>query len=154
MDNIKIVRLQSGEDIIAHYKEDEPSGIVLLTHPMILMFKRLPTGKAVMLMSPWLPIELVESDSAHLYAQDILSVFQPKASLIDYYHNTVKEVEEEIIMSSNDVETSLKSNESSISNIIEYLGESEEEDEEMMDEEEARIEMEELRKDIKKRLLH
>jgi len=152
MDNIKIVRLQSGEDIIAHYKEDEPSGIVLLTHPMSLMFKRLPTGKAVMLMSPWLPLELIESDSAHLYAQDILSVFQPKASLIDYYYNTVKEVEEEIIMSSSDVEESLKSNESTISNIIEYLGE--EEDEVMIDEEEARKELEELRKDVKKKLLH
>jgi len=151
MDNIKIVRLQSGEDIIAHYKEDEPNGIVLLTHPMSLMFKRLPTGKAIMLMSPWLPLELIESDSAHLYAQDILSVFQPKSSLIDYYYNTVKEVEEEIIMSSNDVEESLKSNESTISNIIEYLGE---EDEEMIDEEEAKKELEELRKDVKKKLLH
>lgn len=152
MGDIRIVRLQSGEDIIADYTEGDGDGLVLLTHPMTLMFKRLPTGKAVMLMSPWLPLELIESHSAHLYAQDILTVFQPKPSLIDYYYNTVKEMEEEMIMSSNDVEESLKSNESSISNIIEYLGE--EEPEEDVDEEEIRREMEELRKDVKKRLLH
>jgi hypothetical protein len=152
MDNIKIVRLQSGEDIIANYLEKEEEGTVLLSKPMTLLFKRLPTGKAVMLMSPWLPLELVESDSAWLYSQDILSVFQPKESLIDYYNNTVKEVEEEMIMSESDIEDSLREN-SSIENIEEMFGPSDEiEDEE--GEEELRQEMEALRKDVKKRLLH
>ena len=57
MDNVKIIRLQSGEDIIANYKEDDESGIVLVNRPMILFFKRLPTGKSVMMMGPWLPAE-------------------------------------------------------------------------------------------------
>jgi hypothetical protein len=149
MDNIKIVRLQSGEDIIANYLEKEEEGTVLLSKPMTLLFKRLPTGKAVMLMSPWLPLELVESDSAWLYSQDILSVFQPKESLIDYYNNTVKEVEEEMIMSESDIEDSLREN-SSIENIEEMFGPSDE----IEDEEELRQEMEALRKDVKKRLLH
>jgi hypothetical protein len=151
MDNIKIVRLQSGEDIIANYLEKEEEGTVLLTHPMTLIFKRMPTGKAMMLMAPWLPLELVESDSAWLYAQDILSVFQPKAALVDYYQNTVKEVEEEMIMSESDVDSSLR-DENSIQNIVEMLGNSEEQEED--DEEELRQEMEQLRNDVKKRLLH
>ena len=71
MDNIKIIRLQTGEDIIAAYKEEDGEGIVLIGNPMSLMFKRLPTGKAIMLMSPWLPTELIESNSTWLYTNDI-----------------------------------------------------------------------------------
>jgi len=66
-----------------------------LVNPMSLMFKRMPTGRAVMMMSPWLPLELVEDNVACIYAQDILSVFQPKQSIIDYYNTTVMEVEED-----------------------------------------------------------
>ena len=96
MDNIKIVRLQSGEDIIADYMEDVEGSTILLTNPMTLMFKRLPTGKAVMMMSPWLPLELVENTTARLFSQDVLTVFEPKAQLIEYYNSTVIEVEQDL----------------------------------------------------------
>jgi hypothetical protein len=96
MDNIKIVRLQSGEDIIADYRENEGDGTVLLTNPMYLLFKRLPTGKAVMLITPWLPMELVENVSAKLYAQDILSVFQPKEKIIGHYNNTLIDIQNDM----------------------------------------------------------
>ena len=99
MDNIKIIRLQSGEDVIADYTQMEGDSSVLLTNPMTLMFKRMPTGRAVMLMSPWLPLELVEKNEAWLFEADILSIFQPKSQIIDYYTNTVKEVEEDMIAS-------------------------------------------------------
>jgi len=138
MDNIKIVRLQSGEDVIANYKDDE-EGSITLTNPMSLMFKRMPTGRAVMMMSPWLPLELVEDNVACIYAQDILSVFQPKQHIIDYYNTTVTEVEED-----------RKNDE------MDELHDMEEDDMDMSSEEEQEA-MEELnliRQDIKKKLLH
>jgi hypothetical protein len=97
MDNIKIVRLQSGEDVIADYTQVEGDSSVLLTNPMCLIFKRMPTGRAVMLMSPWLPLELVEKNEAWLFEADILTIIQPKSQIIDYYTNTVKEVEEDML---------------------------------------------------------
>ena len=138
MDNIKIVRLQSGEDVIANYTDDE-EGSVTLTNPMTLMFKRMPTGRAVMMMSPWLPLELVEDNVACIYAQDILSVFQPKQSIIDYYNTTVTEVEED------------RKNEE-----MNELHDLEEDDLEMSveEEQEAMEELKLLRQDIKKKLLH
>ena len=138
MDNIKIVRLQSGEDVIANYKDDEEGSITLI-NPMSLMFKRMPTGRAVMMMSPWLPLELVEDNVACIYAQDILSVFQPKQSIIDYYNTTVIEVEED------------RQNEE-----MNELHDLEEDDLEMSVEEEheAMEELKLLRQDIKKKLLH
>ena len=138
MDNIKIVRLQSGEDVIANYTDDE-EGSITLVNPMSLMFKRMPTGRAVMMMSPWLPLELVEDNVACIYAQDILSVFQPKQSIIDYYNTTVMEVEED------------RKNEE-----MNELHDLEEDDLEMSveEEQEAIEELKLLRQDIKKKLLH
>jgi hypothetical protein len=135
MDNIKIVRLQSGEDIIADYLEDTEGSTILLTNPMSLMFKRLPTGKAVMLMSPWLPLELVENTSARLFSQDVLTVFEPKAQLIEYYNTTVIEVEQD--MYNDDI-----------------LDEVDDDDITEEDEEAAMLELEEYQQDTKKRTLH
>ena len=142
MDNIKIVRLQSGEDVIADYTQVDGDSSVLLTNPMTLMFKRMPTGRAVMLMSPWLPLELVEKNEAWLFEADILSIFQPKSQIIDYYTSTVKEVEEDMLQE--------EMHGQSLTDITnEY-------DDEMSEEEEfqAMEELEELRKDVKKKLLH
>ena len=142
MDNVKIIRLQSGEDVIADYQQIEGDESVLLSNPMSLMFKRMPTGRAVMLMSPWLPLELVEKNEAWLYESDILTVVQPKQQIIDYYSNSIKEVEEDMIAASMEDD---------------YLTDvTDEMDDEMSIEEEqqAMEELEELRKDVKKRLLH
>ena len=94
MDNIKIVRLQSGDDIIANYTEDEESGLVRLERPMALFFKRLTSGKSMMMMSPWLPLELIKENSADLYSQDILTVIEPRQSLIEYYTTAMDEAQQ------------------------------------------------------------
>ena len=86
---IKIVRLQSGEDIIADCTAIEDSDTVLLNRPMHIVFKRVSTGKSVMMMMPWLPIELIKENSAIIYEADILTVIDPKDDLIEYYSNAV-----------------------------------------------------------------
>jgi len=142
MDNIKIIRLQSGEDVIADYSQMEGDSSVLLTNPMTLMFKRMPTGRAVMLMSPWLPLELVEKNEAWLYESNILTIIQPKLQIIDYYCNTVKEVQDDMLQE--------EMHGQSLTDITDEY------DDEMSEEEElqAMEELEELRKDVKKKLLH
>lgn len=146
MRNVKIVRLQSGEDIIAYYKDDDKEeGMVLLDNPMVLIFKRMPTGKAIMMMAPWLPIELVEENQAWLYTSDILTVIQPKESLIDYYHNAITEASEDMEEQNDSIESALQS----MQNDIDDYDDMSDEEEEL-----AMQELEELRKDVKKRLLH
>jgi len=92
--NIKIVRLQSGEDIIANYLEDEENDTVLLDKPMHIILKRLPNNKTVMLMMPWLPVELIKENEAILYASDILSVFEPREDLVEHYDSVLTQFEE------------------------------------------------------------
>lgn len=142
MDNIKIIRLQSGEDVIADYQQIEGDESVLLSNPMSLMFKRMPTGRAVMLMSPWLPLELVEKNEAWLYESDILTVVQPKQQIMDYYTNSVKEVQEDMIAA--------ESGDDFLTDISEQFEDEMSEEEELQ----AMEELNELRQDVKKRLLH
>ena len=91
--NIKIIRLQSGEDIIANYLTDEESDIVMLDKPMHVMFKRLPTGKSVMLMMPWLPLEIIKENTALINECDILTIIEPREELITYYSELSKQSE-------------------------------------------------------------
>jgi hypothetical protein len=96
MDNVKILRLQSGEDIITQYTENEKESTLLLSYPMIVIFKRLSEGRCVMFMSPWLPVELVEHNFTSIYMQDVLTVFEPKQSLLKYYEKAVSKLAERI----------------------------------------------------------
>ena len=92
--NIKIVRLQSGEDIMAHIIEDEENDTIFLDNPMHIIFKRIPTGQTVMMMMPWLPIEVIKENSAILYSSDILTIIEPKEDLVDYYGTVVIEAQQ------------------------------------------------------------
>lgn len=89
--NIRIVRLQSGEDIIADCIENLDDDIVELKRPMHLIFKRIRTGKSLMLMMPWLPVELIKENTAHIYAADILTYIEPKDEMVEYYNNVVND---------------------------------------------------------------
>jgi hypothetical protein len=85
---VKIVRLQSGEDIIASIIEDDESEMVMLNNPMHLIFKRTSQG-TMMVMLPWLPIELIKDNIATIYSSDILTMIDPKDALIEYYGNMI-----------------------------------------------------------------
>ena len=86
--NIKIVRLQSGEDIIADCITGE-NDTVNLNNPMHIIFKRMPTGRTIMMMMPWLPIELIKENVATIYTADILTLVEPKDDLVDYYNDVI-----------------------------------------------------------------
>lgn len=104
--NIKIVRLQSGEDIIAAYYNDMENDMVILDKPMHVIFKRIPTGKTVMMMLPWLPIELIKENSAIIDASDILTVVEPRDELVDYYINAAVQSDE--LLGDTEIGNSLK----------------------------------------------
>ena len=85
---VKIVRLQSGEDIIAGLIQDDESEMMMLDNPMHLIFKRTSQG-TVMMMLPWLPIELIKDNIATIYSSDVLTIVDPKDALVEYYGNMI-----------------------------------------------------------------
>jgi hypothetical protein len=38
---------------------------------------------------PWLPVELIKDNSALVYNSDIITIVDPKESMIEYYENLV-----------------------------------------------------------------
>jgi len=90
MHNVKLIRMQSGEDIMASMFEQEDSEQIQLNDPMRLVFRRMPTGQTVMMMMPWLPVELIKENSALVYTSDIVTVIEPKEAMIRYYDRLVE----------------------------------------------------------------
>ena len=85
---VKIVRLQSVEDIIASLTHDDESEMIMLDNPMHLVFKRTSQG-TIMMMLPWLPIELIKDNIATIYSSDVLTIVDPKDALVEYYGNMI-----------------------------------------------------------------
>jgi hypothetical protein len=96
--NVKIVRLVTGEDVLADFIEDSSDGTALLSNPMRLVFKRMSTGQNAMHMSPWLPIELIEENIAQIHCADILTIVNPKEELIDHYNTVVDSEQNRLIL--------------------------------------------------------
>jgi hypothetical protein len=96
--NVKIIRLVTGEDVLADFIEDSSDGTSLLSNPMRLVFKRLPTGQNAMHMSPWLPIELIQENIAQIHCADILTVVNPKDELVDHYNTVVDSEQNRLIL--------------------------------------------------------
>ena len=96
--NVKIVRLVTGEDVLADFIQDSSDGTALLSNPMRLVFKRMPTGQNAMHMSPWLPIELIQENIAQIHCADILTIVNPKEELIDHYNTVVDSEQNRLIL--------------------------------------------------------
>ncbi len=96
MHNVKLIRMQSGEDIMASMFEEDNSDQIQLNDPMRIVFRRMPTGQTVMMMMPWLPVELIKENSAVIYYSDIVTVVEPKESMIRYYDKLVERTIEEM----------------------------------------------------------
>ena len=67
MHNVKLIRMQTGEDIMASMLEQENSDQIQINDPMRIVFRRMPTGQTVMMMMPWLPVELIKEKIAMIY---------------------------------------------------------------------------------------
>lgn len=92
MPEIKLIRLQSGEDIICTCYEDIETKMVMLKDPMTVIYKRIKNG-SILLISPWLPAELIEDNTAIIYTSDILTTVEPKLMVKNYYSKLVDSLE-------------------------------------------------------------
>ena len=91
--DVKIVRLTSGEDLIAGLIEAD--GTYYLKSPMIFILK--DTGRTFALMlQNWLPVQIMKMNESVLKSKDVLFVAEPEESFAEYYLDQVQEMEEEI----------------------------------------------------------
>jgi hypothetical protein len=143
---IKMIRLQSGEDIISQYQYDTKSALVILNNPMNVIFKRTSEG-TVMIMMPWLPIEIIKENEATIYSSNILTVYDPNDDLVEYYTNIVIEAEKSLIQ-----------NDTTFKNITNSFGDYDDEEddieEEVLDDDIDKLTKEEVLEIVNKKKLN
>jgi hypothetical protein len=91
---VKFIRLNTGEDIVGNCIFDEEHSILIVDRPLKVVLQRnVEYGEAVLLMMPWLPLEIVEENIATLNYEDILTTTKPKDSFIEFYYDTLTKYE-------------------------------------------------------------
>jgi hypothetical protein len=86
----KFIRLVTGEDIVANCLIDNETQYVDVESPMKVIISRFNNSKkSILIMMPWLPLEVIDDEYATLKFEDILTIVDPKEAFIEYYNNTV-----------------------------------------------------------------
>ena len=132
--------MQTGEDIMASMLEQENSDQIQINDPMRIVFRRMPTGQTVMMMMPWLPVELIKENIAMIYSTDIITVVEPKESMIRYYDKLVERTITDMLESDGMIER--------------LLEEQDQEDEEEITQEEMMEELVNTIQEVRNKKLH
>jgi MinD-like ATPase involved in chromosome partitioning or flagellar assembly len=91
MNTIKIVRLKNGEDIIGVL--NDINGEYEITEPMsVSLVQR--GQQSGLVMSHWLPVQLIKKNEIKINSRDVLTVFEPNDEFAEYYTNTVEKINE------------------------------------------------------------
>lgn len=109
---VKIIRLNTGEDIIANCVLDDETNCVIVGNAMKVVITRVSTfGKTMLVMMPWLPLELIDEDLASINYDDIITIINPKQSFVEYYNNTVEQFQAALELKKEDSENEFDSDE-------------------------------------------
>jgi hypothetical protein len=89
---VKIIRLNTGEDIMGSVLMDDKHRYVSIEDPMRVILKRMTDkNQTMLLMAPWLPVELLIDNFATIDYCNIVTIVDPKPSFSEYYINTVEQ---------------------------------------------------------------
>jgi hypothetical protein len=91
---VKLIRLNTGEDIIGNCLFDDNNNNFLIDGPMkVYVSRATELGKTMLIMMPWLPLEIVEENMACISYDDVITMVNPKSHFVEYYFETVNHYE-------------------------------------------------------------
>ena len=94
MNNIKVVRLLDGTDIVSVIDELR-AGEFLLINPM--EFQVQVRGQASHItLAPYLPFQFVEKNEVVIYSKDVVFMTTPKEEFAEYYETSVEQLLENV----------------------------------------------------------
>lgn len=90
---IKIIRLKSGEDIIAFIQKTEKDTV--LVYDPLLVYIEYNTKKLSqnLVLGHWLPKSLVKENVAEIKISEVLLFLEPKEEIKEYYENFLEQIE-------------------------------------------------------------
>jgi len=100
MDEIKLIRLQCGTDIICEYLNIGNS--CFIKNPMTA-FMDYTEDDSTLILKHWSPVELIEMDDTIMDIKDVLCVFTPTEQLIEFYTRIVSEEDDDVMDSVDDI---------------------------------------------------
>ena len=115
---IKIVRLQTGEDIIGNMTDLYDTGSYIIEEPMSVDIEY-RNKEAGLMMHHWLPVQLISKNEITLKEKDVLCILEPNDEFCEYYLNTVEKIKD--LLEAKNLVDSLDDDE--VNDIMDALGE-------------------------------
>lgn len=123
MEAIKLLRLNTGEDIICyteHYGADE---LVVREPMMVVVSFNSKSGKQTVALDHWLPVPVIKENEAIIKEKDIIASLEPTTEFIEYFENAVESInkyksKKESILSSSDDDDLTQED---ISNLMDWM---------------------------------
>jgi hypothetical protein len=97
MNNIKIIRMRTGEDVIGEITPIDEEGSFSIIDPMQIDMQLDPTSrKQILILSHWLPVQLIKDNAAELHTTDIITAMVPKEEFSEYYQTQIAMIKQEM----------------------------------------------------------
>lgn len=91
MDQIKIIRLKNGEDIICYVYTDD-NYYFDICEPMTVDIEQRGQYAGHLIMANWLPVTLIKDNRTTLKSEDILTMFDPDDKFCTHYIDMVSKL--------------------------------------------------------------
>jgi hypothetical protein len=102
MNDIRIIKLQDGSDIIGAVTELEDSSFYVITPMQVIIHTE---GKySGIILREWLPARLLELNEAIINRYQIVCFMKPNKTFIDYYLRSMNEMKNKLEALGSDVE--------------------------------------------------
>lgn len=89
MEAVKVLRLKSGEDIIAYLEQVDKLNFIV-REPMVVFVKSdMKSGKQNIIMNHWLPVPVIRNNEAFLTESEIVTILEPTTEFSEYFENAV-----------------------------------------------------------------
>ena len=117
MNKVKIIRLKSGEDIIAFIETGKLEHTLKLVNPLTVLtvFNKKKMVQEI-LLNYWLPVSILRENNALIPLSEILTLVEPNEKFLEYYLNFLNDDPE-----SNDDETEGNENKGRIKEILDSI---------------------------------
>lgn len=89
--NIKIIRLLNGQDIIGKLYTDKENLLYIIDEPMGFSTKEF-RGCMNLQMWHYLPVQLIKKNEVVLHSRNVLTIIEPDDEFVEYYSNTVEKI--------------------------------------------------------------
>lgn len=96
MNKINLFKMHSGELILANSSKNENTGNWILINPMEILMRRYVDNASSMILTPWLPFELITEEKVELAEESFLYVLSIEDKLAETYLK-VRELYSEVI---------------------------------------------------------